>query len=300
MRGRVIAGSALTALSLAVLLIPSAAQATQPAAIKTEAAATSLVTVPESRMGGEDEVMVHYIDSGETVSALGEISVYPALGRTYYLQRNDGGTWIELESFVTSATNLYDSFEPTVPMPTTEGNVEYRIYAPASTYDAEFVSRPIFIGYQNLGTYQAQRDEAVSIISPYCSDVYEVAYAAPMDDAAAGLYMEDTLTILLASDIAGKELHDVALHECAHGIQDNTAEINGMENLDELEAILYPIYGDFQVDVPFNAQSGVEQNADCMMFLMGAVYDQGGYVDRGFCTGAKRDAAQAVLEGRLP
>lgn len=306
MRSRIVAIAMATTASLAVLFAPSAAQATQATqvaqytGVKMGAAATTLVALPPARMGGTDEVMVQYIDAGSTVSDLGKISVYPALGRTYYLQRLDGDTWTEIDSFVTSTTNLYDSFQATAPMPTTEGNVEYRIYAPASTYDTEFVSYSIKVGYQNSATYQAQREQAISVISGYCGSDVTVSYAAPMDDAAAGLYMEDSLSILLASDVHGNELHDVALHECAHSVQDKTAQANGIEDMNDLEDILYPIYGDFHVDVPFKAQSGVEQNADCMMFLMGAIYDQGGYVERGFCTGAKRDAAQAILEGRLP
>lgn len=257
-------------------------------------------------------VSVQRVDSNYVL--LPQVHVAPSMGRTFIWQINDNGTWEDFMSTRSYGTKVYDTVNPEegYKAPSEEGIQEFRLYSPATKYDKEFISRTVRVAYQDSLRWQPLRNKVKDIIKDYCPEpVVEVN--APFQDGLTdltGLYVSDsaggTLYIMEGvNESTPDQLIDTSLHECAHSIQDKVARANGM-NMSTLDAYLQPIYGPFSADrlaenpSLADLQSAVEQNAQCMTYLMGGPFTWHSYIDRNECTGNKESAARAILEGSLP
>lgn len=269
---------------------PEAASGATPASPLGGLVPSLLLPVAAGWVYMEQDAHVAYWDAAEP---LHEMWVYPAFGRTVHLQRNDGGTWVDVATYPTDDDLMYDVVEPAIPPLQVDGDVEYRLFSPGGTYDLELVSDPIRVNHQDRERWRSLRDAAFQTVAAYCPDA-DIHVDMPFDDVdLAGFAYYATGEIGLAPDLSGDLLQSVALHECAHTIQ---GRVFG-DDLTAQSARLLEIYGPLPALDVGEVDAGMEQNADCMAEVMGARLP--GYYTQD-CSGARGDAARAVLEGRLP
>lgn len=97
-------------------------------------------------------------------------------------------------------------------------------------------------------------------------------------DRPGQVVMKDVTPAVAATEIA----RSVVLHEYAHALQSRLG-------LSEVVRATDPIFG---------PGKGLEESADCMAIALGATGRPGGYTND--CSGARGEAAAALLAGRLP
>jgi hypothetical protein len=187
-----------------------------------------------------------------------------SVGQSVRLQRKSGAHWRTV-SRARAATSGAGSFQ--LPVPAKAGLSTYRVVASPTTWVEGATSEPFTIHQTDTVRFASYIKQARRYMARYCprtpiyidppdvrgrsaGDTVGMAWSSVQDAAGTSTL---TTWIELRSGLTGKELRHVALHECAHIVQDR-AYVTGRYEADEKVAYtLYP-------------RVGIEGQADCMAY----------------------------------